>query len=732
MARQADEVAPPRAARTDRARARSDRTRADRTRAARAERARTGRRGPPAGHLPVARIAVDVPLAHLDRPFDYLVPERLAAAAVPGCRVRVRFAGQLTGGYLLERAAASEHPGRLAYLERVVSPEPVLSPEIAALAREVADRCAGTLADVLRLAIPPRHAGAEAADGPLAGDGQPLGPPPRPAPGPWVRYPAGKAFLAALAEGRAPRAVWSALPGPLWPEEIATAAAAAGSAGRGTLIVVPDAKDLSLIDGALARMLGPGRHTCLSAGLGPAERYRRWLSVARGTVRVVAGTRAAMFAPVRDLGLVVIWDDGDDLHAEPRAPYPHAREVLALRAHRAGAGALIGGFARTAEAARLIGTGWAAAITADRPTVRGCAPQVRAAGADAELARDGAARSARMPSLALRMARAGLAHGPVLVQVPRRGYVTAVACENCRAPARCPACAGPLALEGDGGPARCRWCGRADPGWRCPACGDPRLRALVTGAGRTAEELGRAFPGTPVVVSGGATVVGLVPRAPALVVATPGAEPRADGGYAAAVLLDGWALLGRPSLRAAEEALRRWLNAAALVRPGTSGGAVTVVAEAALPAVQALIRWDPVTHADRELAEREALRFPPAVRMAALSGPGRAVAELLAAAVLPPEADVLGPIPLDGAGVGPAEQERPVKSEVSAEADEDNEFIGKQEPDGVPDQQVRVLVRVPRSASMALAAALQAAQGVRSARKDAGAVRVQLDPAELI
>jgi primosomal protein N' (replication factor Y) len=727
-----DEAAPPRAARTDRApAARTGRARTDRSRAARAERARTGRRGPPAEQLPVARIAVDVPLAHLDRPFDYLVPQRLAAAAVPGCRVRVRFAGQLTGGYLLERAAVSEHPGRLAYLERVVSPEPVLSPEIAALAREVADRCAGTLADVLRLAIPPRHAGAEAAPSGI-GDGPPPGRPPRPAPGPWVRYPAGQAFLAALADGRAPRAVWSALPGPLWPEEIAVAAAAAGSAGRGTLIVVPDARDLSLVDGTLASALGPGQHACLSAGLGPAERYRRWLSVARGTVRVVAGTRAAMFAPVHDLGLVVIWDDGDDLHAEPRAPYPHAREVLALRAHRAGAGALIGGFARTAEAARLIGTGWAAAITADRPTVRGCAPQVRAAGADAELARDEAARSARMPSLALRGARAGLTRGPVLVQVPRRGYVTAVACESCRAPARCPACGGPLALEEDGGPARCRWCGRADPGWRCPACGDPRLRALVTGAGRTAEELGRAFPGTPVVVSGGASVVEMVPRAPALVVATPGAEPRADGGYAAAVLLDGWVLLGRPSLRAAEEALRRWLNAAALVRPGASGGAVTVVAEAALPVVQALIRWDPVTHADRELAEREALRFPPAVRMAALSGPGRAVAELLAAAVLPPEADVLGPIPLDAGAAGAGEQEKTGEAEVTGGTDEDNEFGGKQELDGANDQQVRVLVRVPRSASMPLAAALQAAQGVRSARKDAGAVRVQLDPAELI
>ena len=111
--------------------------------------------------LPVARVAVDISLAHLDRPFDYLVPARLDAEAVPGCRVRVRFAGQLVDGYLLERTETSEHEGRLSRLERVISPEPVLTPEIFDLARAVADRYAGTLADVLRLAIPPRHATAE-------------------------------------------------------------------------------------------------------------------------------------------------------------------------------------------------------------------------------------------------------------------------------------------------------------------------------------------------------------------------------------------------------------------------------------------------------------------------------------------------------------------------------------------------------------------------------------------
>jgi len=670
-------------------------------------------------------VLVDVPLAHLDRPFDYLVPERMAEAAVPGCRVRVRFAGQLTGGFLLDRVAASEHPGRLAALERVVSPERVLTPEIAALAREVADRYAGTVADVLRLAIPPRHAGAEARPGgpgtrgtPRSGDGAgtlgspgtrgapgPAAPlPARPEAGPWTRYPAGRAFLAAVAAGRAPRAVWAALPGRDWPEEVARAAGTAAATGRGALIVVPDARDLDLVDATLARVLGPGQHACLSAGLGPAERYRRWLAVARGEVRVAAGTRAAMFAPVADLGLVVLWDDGDDLHAEPRAPYPHAREVLALRAHRARAAALIGGFTRTAEATSLVASGWAHAVTAERPTVRRFAPDVRAAGDDAELARDEAARSARMPSLALRTARAALARGPVLVQVPRRGYLTAVACERCRAAARCAECGGPLVVEASGAPASCRWCGRSDAEWGCPACGHGRVRAVVAGSRRTAEELARAFPGTRVVVSGGSATLGSVPAAPALVVATPGAEPLVDGGYAAAVLLDGWVLLGRPSLAAAQEALRRWMNAAALVVPGSAGGTVVLVAEASLPVSQALIRWDPVTHAERELAERAALGFPPAVRMAAVTGPAEAVAGFLAETALPATAELIGTVPAgEAGGAGEAGQDR-----------------------------VRALIRIPRPGALALVAALRAAQAARAARKETGQVRVQLDPAELI
>src|SRR5580704_16254115 len=226
--------------------------------------------------LPVARVAVDISLAHLDRPFDYLVPAGMDEAAMPGCRVRVRFSGQLVDGYLLERIPTSEHEGKLARLERVTSPEPVLTPEIFDLARAVADRYAGTLADVLRLAIPPRHATAER-DAPPADT--PRDPAPKqPEPGSWARYPAGPAFLAGLAEGRPVRAAWSAVPGPEWPAEIAVAAATTAAAGRGAVIVVPDARDLDRVDAALTDV-APGIHVCLSADLGPAERYRRWLAV---------------------------------------------------------------------------------------------------------------------------------------------------------------------------------------------------------------------------------------------------------------------------------------------------------------------------------------------------------------------------------------------------------------------------------------------------------------------
>jgi primosomal protein N' (replication factor Y) len=559
----------------------------------------------------------------------------------------------------------------------------------------VADRYAGSLTDVLRLAVPRRHAAAEAEPGVTRPP-----PPATPEPGGWVRYPAGPGLLTALASGGSPRAVWTALPGLGWLDQLARAVGATVSAGRGALVVVPDHRDVVRMDAVLTALLGEGQHVVLTADLGPKERYRRWLRVRRGQVPAVVGTRAASFAPVADLGLVAVWDDGDDLLAEPRAPYPHVREVLALRSHLGPTALLVGGYARTAEGASLVAEGYARSLVPERGALRAAAPRVRATddgvGSSRGESEDAAmARGARLPTLAWRTARDALRAGPVLVQVPRAGYLPAVACARCRTRATCPHCHGPVALSERGGAPSCRWCGRVFAAWACGECGETRLRASVVGARRTAEELGRAFPSVPVLTSGGSAGVlpDVSPRA-ALVVATPGAEPVAEGGFAAALLLDAWALLDRPDLRAAEETVRRWLAAAALVRPADAGGRVVVVADPSARAVQALVRWDPVGFSDRELADRRVAGLPPASRVAVVRGAGEAVADLLRRAELPATAHVLGPVP---AG----------------------------------DAELRAVVRAPRRDGLALAAALKAAAGMRSARKEADPVSIHIDPVEL-
>ena len=179
-----------------------------------------------------------------------------------------------------------------------------------------------------------------------------------------------------------------------------------------------------------------------------------------------------------------------------------------------------------------------------------------------------------------------------------------------------------------------------------PELSGVRLRSRATGVHRSAEELGRAFPGTLVRESNAARgVIDTVPGEPALILATPGAEPLADGGYAAALLLDAPEILNLPTLRAAEQAVRRWLGAAALVRPVARGGAVLLCADGALPAAQALLRWDPAAFARRELADRTELGYPPSARIAELTGAYPALREILDLTDLPDGAQLLGPVP---------------------------------------------------------------------------------------
>lgn len=670
---------------------------------------------------PVARVRVDSTLPQVDRTFDYRVPAELSEDAVPGARVRVLFNGHEMTGYIEERTATTDWTRTsLLPLKSVLSRVPSVAPEIFALAEALADRYASTVANVLRLAVPPRIAALDKKYAPLlpgyesaylgdssqAGESAPENAEPENAapeheapehaesepsaasatdpyawlatpgaPAPFVLdppalnpdapdaasvfsdYENGAEFIEDVAAGAATRAVMTVLPGHLehtWADVVATALAAAAASGRGAIAVVPTAKNLDLLEAALAERLPADSFVRLSSDSTPHTRYHGFVKARLGQVPVVIGTRAAAYAPVANLGLVVCWDDGDSSLVEQRAPYCHARDVLLLRASAENTAALFAGFSMSSEAARLVRTRWASHVRAPRALVRDYSPRIFSTGSEFELARDPLAAMARIPHLAFEHARRALARGPVLVQVARSGYIPSFSCERCRMPARCGECSGPLSVASGSSVPSCSWCGHLAQQWRCSECGFTHWRYSAAGATRTAEELGRAFPNVPVISSAGDHVRASVGPEPALVVATPGAEPVAFGGYAAALLLDADKMLRFDSLRAPEAALRRWLNAAALVRPAALEGTVVTTASPS-PVEQALVRWDPAWFARQELEERAQTGLPPAVRTAAVTGAEADVRafmeEFLGSSALPErvreQLRIVGPVPLD-------------------------------------------------------------------------------------
>lgn len=598
--------------------------------------------GPAEGTGPVATVVVDVPLPHLDHPFSYAVPANLVDRLRSGARVVVPFAGRSEDGWVV--ALADGPVAGLRPLKRVVTPDGVLSAEVADLARAVADATGGTRADVLRAAVPPRHAAAEKAlrASRQAAAGAPVeqaGPVPVPD-APWDGLIGGAAFLQRTRAGLGPRAaVRLPLDADPW-HTAAVAVRAALDAGRGAVVVLPDVHDVEACAAAVRALVPAGQVALLHADLGPSARWREFLRVRDGEARVVLGTRSAVFAPVTDLGLVLVWDDGDDSHVEPHAPGWDSALVALLRAEATGASLALVSRARTVRTQWWVRTGRVKDVAPDRARRRAGAPRVVVPDPA-----DPLEVHARVPRAAHRVAAEALAVGPVLVSVPRVGYASALQCRRCRHGARCPHCAGPLAVPGAGTSALvCRWCARTAERWVCGECGGTQVRAGVVGVTRSAEEWGRAFPGTPVLSSRGGSRAGAVDDAPRVVVATPGTEPPAAGGYAAALVLDGDLALSRRGLAVEEETLRRWLAVAALVRPADAGGRVVVVADRGHRVVQALVQDAPEALADRLCDERDEVGLPPARTVARLLGEEADLAQV--AAGLRHEDTLLGAVPV--------------------------------------------------------------------------------------
>lgn len=616
------------------------------------------------GSAPVARVLIDSPLPQLDRLFDYEIPAEFAADCVPGVRVRVplRSAGRVADGYVIEIAERGDYAGALSVIDSVVSPVAVLAPEVWALARKLADRAAGNASDIIRIAVPKRQVRVEKAwlasraaevesgggdagsDAPPAIEGAKVTPvdPPDFAPGRFAELVRERERVALDAVPRLipvedPQEAGATRWVGHWAVTLASAAAHTLEQGFSAIIAVPDYRDQDQLLLALSAVVPTERIVRMDARQSNPDRYRSVLACRGDEPLVIVGNRSAVYAPAERLGLIAMWDDGDPLHSEPLSPYVHARDAALVRQELQKCALIFASHARSTEVQRLVELGWLAEVSAVRAVLPKVIPTA------AQESQDRLAAGARIPSAAWREARASLEHGPVLVQVARPGYAPQLACEDCRASARCRACEGPLSTKRAGATPACSWCGALATSWKCVHCEGTRLRLVGQGTVRTAEDLGRAFPGVRVIVADGERPVLTVPHAPALVVATRGAEPVADGGYSAVLLLDGERMLARESLRVAEDCVRWWANAVALAAPG----APSVLVGVGGPLATAMATWRLSGFVARELDDRRRLRFPPAVRVATVTGSPAAVERAIAAVADVEGADVLGPVATD-------------------------------------------------------------------------------------
>lgn len=567
---------------------------------------------------PVARVLVDVGARQVDRLFDFAVPDELNDDAVVGARVRVRFSGRLVNGFIISREESSDYVAELKPIERVLGPA-VLTSEVAALTREVAQAYIGTWSDVVRSAVPPRHVEAEklvtsipAAISTIRERSVNVT-----AMDELARYTGGVAMVERLAQrdvaarSAEPPTRASFTVSPSVDGEWLIASIVAGLPGT-SLVLAPDSRAVARIRVALKSAASSElRIEVLDSAESPRNRYSAFLRTLRDEVDIVIGTRDAVFAPIRHLSRIIVWDEGSEHYRDQRSPMWHARRVAMMRSRQANCDLVLAGYSPSVEAADLVASGWLKSVALPQPLRRDGV---------AEVVTEAAARASdfggeRVPGVAWRAIKAGIELGPVLVCVPRAGYVRFLACANCDSALECVNCGGAIQQISAESQPTCQSCEEVVETPICLECDSTKFRMASVGASRILEELRRAFPRTTIVESSAkAGVISRVSSEPQIVVATTGAEPVADGRFQATIVLDGMFTLRGARLDAGQEAVHHWMRLVAATKSADTDGTLVLTGNPGSRVVQSILRMDPVGWAAQDLVERSELGLPPTSR----------------------------------------------------------------------------------------------------------------------
>ena len=548
------------------------------------------------------RVWVDTSVSHLDGTYDYLVPERLSQSVKPGIRVGVPFAGRDVEALVLERSDKSEITN-LKFIASVISEELVATPNLITLISAISKRWICNPFDVIRSAIPARVASVDKAftaetrsstAKELANKGK------------------GEVTYLHLAPHEDPLMRLS---------EFAQKSQAKGS----VLIIVPEDRELELL-----KLEIPGA-LILSSSLSRTQRYSNYLTAINKSGQIIIGTRSAIFLTPPDLTTLIIYRENSQSHYEPRHPGWNVRDIALLRQSEEKLSLYFVGYSPSLEMARSIDSGAINFLSKKARLQISTFPQ---------------SGSELLPERIFSPIRSALKTGSVLFLVPKKGYASALMCKKCRNLAIC-SCGGKLSRSNQSAPPACVHCSMTFSTWKCKWCNEDKLVLLGRGAIRHAEEIGRAFPGFPVINSDADTPVKEVTGKSSLVIATQGMAPRCEGGYSAAVLLEGGSFFSYSDLRGQERSREAFFEAAGQVKIAVP---VLVAIDSSHPISAAIASWNPAHMYKRELADLESLDLPPFTRSLTvdlLTSEASTVAEGFKKALLdsriPGSTKVLGP-----------------------------------------------------------------------------------------
>jgi primosomal protein N' (replication factor Y) len=527
--------------------------------------------GPVAGRLPVARVRVDTGVFHLDQLYDYSVPEKLSDLIVPGVRVQLPFGNRETEGIVVDRVVNPEKAGSLKAITKVLSPHPVATSATFELIDRAADFYGCNPWDLLRSAIPPRVASVDK-DLPIVHQ------------------------LPQVLKTKRSTIYQSFKPFEPTHEQILDIVRDSKKLGS-VLIVAPDERDVENIIKSLTSIFD--NILRLSSAMNRDERYRNFLLLMQVEHSIVVGTRSAVFAPVRNLATIVIYKESSPDHYEMRSPGWNVFTIAKMRAESEGLALILTGFTPSIRVANEIDARTIKFINQrTQVNVQAFAPS----------------EGTLLPGRIFSEIKKSLKKGPVLFIAPRKGYGNALLCSHCRNVALCK-CGGRLSIASKGLAPTCVHCGTAFATWKCSYCDRDKQYLAGRGIDRAAEEISRAFPGFPVVISSGDVIKESVDSKPALVLSTPGAQPYVNGGYSAVVVLDAIRFFSHTDINGQERARELLFETASMVNVD---GQVLLVLDDSHPIVAAIARWNIAPLLKRELAERGELMLPPSVTSAVL------------------------------------------------------------------------------------------------------------------